>query len=132
MKVINATTIGKLIEAHFEHDEEKFRSYANFIAECYEEEGEDIKAKIIHSKLDGTYKNKSKVELDFLNGASVCEKIKKLRISNDLSQKELGEILGTSQQNIARYENGENTPKVEQLKKFADVFGVPLIFLVGD
>lgn len=128
MKVINATTIGKLIEAHFEHDEEKFRSYANFIAECYEEEGEDLKAKIIRAKLDGSYKNKSKVELEFLNNASVSEKIKKLRITNDLSQKELGEILGTSQQNIARYENGNSIPKVEQLKRFADVFGVPLFF----
>lgn len=32
MNRINATTIGKLIEAHMEHDEHKFLSYANFIA----------------------------------------------------------------------------------------------------
>lgn len=61
MKSISATTIGKLIEAHMEHDEQKFLSYANFIAEAYEEQGEELKARIIRSKLDGTYKNQPKV-----------------------------------------------------------------------
>lgn len=64
MKCINATTIGKLIEAHMEHDEQKFLCYANFIAEAYEERGEELKARIIRSKLDGSYKNQSKVILD--------------------------------------------------------------------
>lgn len=53
MKVISATTIGKLIEAHKEKDEEKFNAYANFIAEAYEEAGEPIKAKIIRMRLNG-------------------------------------------------------------------------------
>lgn len=64
MKYINAVTIGKLIEAHMEHDEQKFLSYANFIAEAYEEQGEERSAKIIRSKLDGSYKKQSKVVLD--------------------------------------------------------------------
>lgn len=64
MKTINAVTIGKLIEAHMDHDEEKFLSYANFIAEAYEEQGEERKAKIIRSKLDGSYKEQSQVVLD--------------------------------------------------------------------
>ena len=64
MKCINATTIGKLIEAHMDHDEQKFLSYANFIAEAYEEQGEELKARIIRSKLDGSYKKQSKVVLD--------------------------------------------------------------------
>ena len=34
MKVIGAVTIGKLIEAHYEKDEHKFKSYAEFIAEA--------------------------------------------------------------------------------------------------
>lgn len=37
MKIINATTIGNLISAHMEGDEEKFLSFANFIADAYEE-----------------------------------------------------------------------------------------------
>ena len=64
MKCISAVTIGKLIEAHMEHDEQKFISYANFIAEAYEEQGEERKARIIRSKLDGSYKEQSKVVLD--------------------------------------------------------------------
>lgn len=70
MKCISAVTIGKLIEAHIEHDEQKFISYANFIAEAYEEAGEERKARIIWSKLDRTYKNQQKVTLDS------CEKIR--------------------------------------------------------
>ena len=64
MKRISAVTIGKLIEAHMEHDEEKFLSYANFIADAYEESGEERSAKIIRSRLSGEYKNQSKVTLD--------------------------------------------------------------------
>lgn len=64
MKNINAVTIGKLIEAHMEHDEQKFLSYANFIAEAYKEHGEERSARIIRKKIDGTYKNDPKVVLD--------------------------------------------------------------------
>ena len=55
MKVIGAVTIGKLIEAHYEKDEHKFKSYAEFIADAYNEMGAE---RIIRSKIDGTYKNK--------------------------------------------------------------------------
>lgn len=64
MKVISAVTIGKLIEAHMEHDEQKFLSYANFIAEAYEKQGEERKARIIRKRLDGTYKNDPQITLD--------------------------------------------------------------------
>lgn len=40
MKAINATTIGNLISAHYEHNEKKFDSYVKFIIEAYEEQGE--------------------------------------------------------------------------------------------
>ena len=64
MKRITATTIAKLIEAHMEKDKKKFLSYANFIADVYEEQGEDRRARIIRSRLDGTYKNQTPVVLD--------------------------------------------------------------------
>ena len=47
MKVIGAVTIGKLIEAHYEKDEHKFKSYAEFIAEAYKERGEERAERII-------------------------------------------------------------------------------------
>lgn len=64
MKAINATTIGNLISAHYEHDDEKFDAYVKFIIEAYEEQGERIKANIIRKRADGSYKNESTVTLD--------------------------------------------------------------------
>lgn len=61
MKEIGAVTIAKLIEAHYEKDEHKFLSYANFIAEAYEEKGEVRASTIIRKRLDGTYKDESKI-----------------------------------------------------------------------
>lgn len=64
MKVINAITIGNLISAHLEGDNKKFLSYANFIAESYEERGDELGAKIIRKRMDGSYKNEPLVTLD--------------------------------------------------------------------
>lgn len=63
-KVINATTIGNLISAHMEGDEQKFLSFANFIADAYEEAGNDRSARIIRKRIDGSYKNEPSVVLD--------------------------------------------------------------------
>ena len=64
MKCISAVTIGKLIEAHMEHDEGKFLSYANFIADAYEESGEERSARIIRKKISGEYKKELAATLD--------------------------------------------------------------------
>ena len=64
MKVVNATTIGNLISAHYEHDDKKFDAYVKFIIEAYEEQGEQMKANIIRKRADGSYKNEPKVTLD--------------------------------------------------------------------
>ena len=63
-KVISSVTIAKLIEAHMEGDNEKFLSYANFIADAYEEAGEGRSARIIRQRIDGTYKTNPRVVLD--------------------------------------------------------------------
>lgn len=64
MKAINATTLGNLISAHYEHDDEKFDAYVKFIIEAYEEQGEQMKANIIRKRADGSYKNKPQAVLD--------------------------------------------------------------------
>lgn len=64
MKVISASTIGNLISAHMEGDEQKFFAFANFIADTYEEAGEERSARIIRKRIDGTYKNDPPVTLD--------------------------------------------------------------------
>ena len=57
MKEIGPVTIGKLIEAHYEKDEYKFKAYAEFIAEAYKEKGEEVAERIIRSKIDGSKKS---------------------------------------------------------------------------
>ena len=64
MKVITASTIGNLISAHIEGDEKKFLAYANFIADAYDEAGEERSARIIRKRIDGTYKKEPQVTLD--------------------------------------------------------------------
>ena len=61
--MIGVVTIGKLIESHMENDNDKFISYAKFIADEYELSGNIRAAKIIRSKLDGSYKKSPKVVL---------------------------------------------------------------------
>ena len=55
-----------------------------------------------------------------------AEKLKKLRTRKNLTQKELAEDLGTSQQQIARYENGERNFKQDFLKELAEYFNVSI------
>lgn len=64
MNQINAVTIGKLIAAHREGDEEKFKAYVDFIAKAYEEQGNDRAANIILSNYTGDYGEQGKVVLD--------------------------------------------------------------------
>lgn len=64
MNQINAVTIGKLIAAHREGDEEKFKAYVDFIAKAYEEQGNDRAANIIRSNYTGDYGEQGKVVLD--------------------------------------------------------------------
>ena len=64
MNQINAVTIGKLIAAHREGDEEKFRTYVDFIAEAYEQQGNNRAAHIIRSNYTGDYGEQGKVILD--------------------------------------------------------------------
>ena len=64
MNEINAVTIGKLIAAHREGDEEKFRTYVEFIAKAYDEQGNDRAAHIIRSNYTGDYGVQGKIVLD--------------------------------------------------------------------
>jgi transcriptional regulator with XRE-family HTH domain len=50
---ISAVLIGKLIEAHYEKNEQKFKDYAEFIHSKYTETRDDRSAKIIRNKIDG-------------------------------------------------------------------------------
>ena len=64
MNQINVVTIGKLIEAHREGDEQKFKTYVDFIVKAYEERENARVARIIRSSYTGDYGEQGKVVLD--------------------------------------------------------------------
>lgn len=61
-----------------------------------------------------------------------CYKIlKNLRIDNDLTQKEMGEIIGVSQRTISHYESGKREPGLTEIKRYAKYFKVSTDYILG-
>lgn len=58
------------------------------------------------------------------------EQIKKYRKKAGLTQKQLGEKLGISQQQIAQYENGKRVPKIDALIKIANALNAKFSDLI--
>ena len=50
------------------------------------------------------------------------ENLKKLRLERNLSQQKLAEVLGLTQQAIAKYENGKTQPDFDTLMALAEFF----------
>lgn len=63
---------------------------------------------------------------------SIGEKISKLRNSNGLTQKELGDKLNVSAQAVSKWENGLSEPDIDTLKKLGGIFGVSVSELVDE
>ncbi|WP_449456576.1 helix-turn-helix transcriptional regulator [Streptococcus suis] len=59
------------------------------------------------------------------------EKLKQARRNASLTQKEVAEIMGISQQQYARWEQGQRNPKHETLEKLAEIFGITVDALKG-
>lgn len=57
---------------------------------------------------------------------TIGEKIREIRKEKGISQKELGTLLGVSQQMIGQYENSSREPKIETLRKIATALEVKL------
>ena len=57
--------------------------------------------------------------------------IKKLRRSQDLSQRALAEILGVKQTLISAWEMGKSAPSEENVNDLADYFGVCPAYVLG-
>lgn len=58
-------------------------------------------------------------------------KVKELRIKNNLSQQELSNLVGVTPKYIGFIENSERTPSLKIAKRIAEVFKLPIedIFL---
>lgn len=58
--------------------------------------------------------------------------LKRIRLEKKMSQEEFANFLGTSKQNISRYELGEVSPKISTAAKMAEKLGISLTQLNGD
>lgn len=59
------------------------------------------------------------------------KRLKELRLSKNLTLKQMSEILGMVQRNYQRYEAGEVDPPISKAIALADYFDVSLDYLVG-
>jgi transcriptional regulator with XRE-family HTH domain len=67
-----------------------------------------------------------------LLGQRVGERLRVARLNNNLSQKELGELIGTSKQQIFKYENAADIPSLSRLVQLSEALNVrPFFFLEG-
>lgn len=57
--------------------------------------------------------------------------MKKLRIKHKISQKQLADVIGVSQQSINKYENHNIEPDIDTLKSLANYFNTSIDYLVG-
>lgn len=61
----------------------------------------------------------------------LADRLKKIRKNNNLTQAELGKILGVGKTTISMYENGNSTPNDEIKLKIAEHFNISLDYLLG-
>ena len=65
-----------------------------------------------------------------LLGQRVGERLRVARLNKNLSQKELGELIGTSKQQIFKYENAADIPSLSRLVQLSDALNVPPFFFL--
>lgn len=61
----------------------------------------------------------------------VAKRLRQLREGMNLSQTQIGKLMGVPQSSIYRYEHGQSSPSFENMVKFADYFDVSLDYLFG-
>ena len=63
---------------------------------------------------------------------TLAEKLYNLRRKQGLSQEALAEKLDCSRQVISKWENGTTTPDAKMLKKYSELFGVSIDYLIKE
>lgn len=61
----------------------------------------------------------------------MVKNLKLLRYTRCISQQQLADVIGVSQQSVNKYENHKVEPDIRTLSAIADYFGTSLDFLVG-
>ena len=59
------------------------------------------------------------------------ERLRALREDNDLTQKDIAKILGTSQTMYARYERGANELPIRHLKTLCEFYNISADYILG-
>lgn len=62
---------------------------------------------------------------------TIGEKIRTVRKDASLTQTQLAELMGTTQQAVYLYERGENSPKIDTVAKIAEALKVPVEYLLS-
>lgn len=62
----------------------------------------------------------------------MAQRLRTLRIDQNLTQDELGELFGITGQAVSSYENGKVLPSIPSLMKYHEYFGADLNYLMGD
>lgn len=62
---------------------------------------------------------------------TIGEKIRTVRKDAGLTQTQLAELMGTTQQAVYLYERGENSPKIDTVAKIAEALKVPVEYLLS-
>lgn len=70
-------------------------------------------------------------DIDFSKKNLPMDKLKQLREERNISQSQLGEIIGAARSTICQYEAGKREPDLETLIKLADYFQVSVDYLIG-
>lgn len=66
-----------------------------------------------------------------MNTKIIGERIKELRLENDLSQAKLGEFLQVSQDTISLWENSKALPTTEYVIAMCKIFDISADYLLG-
>jgi transcriptional regulator with XRE-family HTH domain len=60
----------------------------------------------------------------------IGQTIKKLRKSRSLTQRQLGDAIGVTFQQVQKYENGKNHPSIERIRDIAKVLNVGIYDII--
>ncbi len=62
----------------------------------------------------------------------IGDKIRYQRKLNNIRQETLGDLIGVSTKTVQRWENGERSPRLEEMTKLAEVLNVPVTYFTED
>lgn len=60
----------------------------------------------------------------------ICKRIRELRVEKQLTQSEIGDMLGISQSRYSKYENGKRTIPLDMICELARFYCVNVDFIV--